>query len=96
MKSFNYNSIAKYLTLHFCCPNCGEKINSDTLEVPPANYFAENASESENSDEYDVFCDNCDWSSNVSLYTSMYDGYGEIDELNEEASVDIEEEIPEE
>lgn len=95
MRKFNYNTIANFVTLHFLCPDCGKEIDTDALGVPPANYMGNNVRESENSEEYDIFCPYCDWSSSVLLYSNMYEGYGEVEELEDGATLEVDEELPE-
>lgn len=96
MKSFDYYPLAETVTLHFVCPECGEEIDTDALGVPSANYMAEKAGESENSEEYEIYCSHCDWSSMVSLYTRIDGGYGEVEELDSESPLKVDIEMPKE
>lgn len=94
MKQIDFNHVAESITLYCTCPLCGERIDSDTLCVPQPNYMAETVRDSENSDEYEISCDHCDWSSYVSLYTIIDGGYGEVEELDGNTQIDMDEEIP--
>ena len=95
MKSFEYHPFAVTLTLNFTCPECGEEISTDPLDVPQADMMAERAADSLNEDEAEIQCPNCDWASIVNLYTRYDGGYGEIENLDEDVDVQVDEELPE-
>ena len=95
MKSFDYHPFATCVNLEFICPDCGEEICTDALDVPQANMMAEKAVDSQNEDEYEIQCPNCGWSSVVNLYTRYDGGYGEIENLDDDSEVRVNEEFPE-
>lgn len=95
MKSFTYHPFAETLTLHFVCPKCGKEIDTDALDVPRPNMMADRAADSENYDDFDIWCPNCDWSSQVTLYTRYDGGYGEVEQLDEDVDLRVEEELSE-
>lgn len=92
MKSFNYHPFTRTLTLHFVCPECEDAIDSNALDVPPSKLTVEKASDSENYDDYDITCPNCGWTSKVSLFTRYDGGYGEVEGLEEESTIEVDEE----
>lgn len=96
MKTFEYHPFARFLTLQFDCPVCGSHIDSDALEVPQADFGAEKARDSENFDDFEITCSNCDWSTEVSLFTRYDGGLGQIAELPADTDVDVKEELVEE
>ena len=94
MASFDYNPIADKLKLNFPCPECGSMVE-DCVNVPSPDFSAETHLDSINSD-YDVItCPHCGHEYEVNLNTGFYEGYGEIEEV-EEGHLGVEEHFPEE
>ena len=60
--------------------------------VPSPDFAAENNSDSMNYEDYEVECENCGRSFQVTVYNSMYDGEVEVEDVDE---MDVEEEYPE-
>ena len=87
-----FNPICEFITIRFICPDCKEEVVSDALSVPSPDFAAENNSDSMNYEDYEVECENCGRSFQVTVYNSMYDGEVEVEDVDE---MDVEEEYPE-
>lgn len=94
MASFYYNPIADKLKLNFPCPECGGMVE-ECVNVPLPDFSAETNSDSINSDYDVIICPQCGHESEVNLNTGFYEGYGEIEEV-EEGHIEVEEHFPEE
>ena len=88
-----FNPICEYIRLRFLCPECGSWVASDSLYVPEPNYSAENNSDSMEYEKYDVVCDNCGRSFQVTIYNAMYGGEVEVEDTD---NVEVEEEFSDE
>lgn len=88
----DFNPICESITVKFTCPNCGENVISDALWVPSPDFAAENNSDSMNSENYDVECENCGRNFEVTIYNAMYGGEVEVEDVDD---VEIEEEFAE-
>lgn len=88
-----FNPICESITVRFTCPDCGEEVESDALWVPSPNFAAENNSDSMNFENYEVECDNCGRSFEVTLYNAMYGGEVEVEDVDDVA---VEEEYADE
>lgn len=95
MAEFEYNPLAEYITLKWCCPKCGTENESEAFTVPTPNYVAETHHDSIESEWYEDCCSNCDHCINVELYNGFYGGTLEVD-LNNEEVLDVDIEYPEE
>lgn len=62
------------------------------MAVPSPDFSAETSHDSTNSEEYTHCCPECGEEFRIDLYTSFYDGYGEID-IEDETYVSVEEEF---
>lgn len=82
MASFEYNPIAEFVSLRFTCPDCGEECISEAFSVPSPDFSAENHSDSINSESYETECQHCGHQFEVSLYTGIYGGEGEISDVD--------------
>lgn len=79
MHSFNQN--ANQITIVYKC-SCGT-INTETIDnLPMANMAADNASDSENSEEYSVVCSGCDEELTCNVYVNMYESNIELLDSN--------------
>lgn len=93
MATDSYNPIAESISVTYRCPECGEITSSDSFDVPMPNFEAENARDSENSEDYEAICEHCEAGTPAYLYT-RYDG-GFIDMPEVEEIIKIEEYFPE-
>lgn len=84
----DFNPMCESIIVRFTCPDCGEKVESDSLFVPSPNFTAENNRDSMNYKDYDVECGNCERSFVVTIYNSMYGGNIEVEEVDD---VEVEE-----
>lgn len=91
MKEFN--PICESIKVMFTCPHCGAQVVSDSLDVPSPDFSAEHNSDSMNYDCYDIECEKCGCSFEITIYNAMYGGNVEVDGVDD---VDIEEEYAEE
>ena len=94
MASFEYNPIAVKLKLNFPCPECGSMVE-DCVNLLSPDFSAETNSDSINSDYDVIICPHCGHEYEVNLNTGFYEGYGEIEEV-EEGHNGVEELFPEE
>lgn len=88
-----FNPICESISVKFRCPECGEEVASDSLMVPSPDFSAENNSDSMNYENYDVDCDYCGHSSEVTIYNAMYGGEVEVEGTDD---VEVEEYYSEE
>ncbi len=95
MASFEYNPIASYISLRFKCPTCSTDNETDAMGVPSPDFTAETSHDSTNSEEYFHYCPECGEEFRIDLYTSFYDGYGEIN-IDNDVNLFVEEEFEEE
>lgn len=93
MSDFEYNPLAKFITLKWRCPKCGTENETDAFFVPTPNYSAETHHDSIESEWYEDCCSNCDQCISIDLYNGFYGGTLEVD-LNNEDVLDIEVEYP--
>lgn len=94
MAFFEYNPIASYVSIKFKCPKCGKTIETDAFSVPAPDFSAESHSSSINSDYYEVECDECGESYDLTLGTGIYGGEGDLDEV--EDILEVNEHFPKE
>lgn len=87
-----FNPICESITIKFKCPDCGKEVISDSLGVPSPNFSAENNSDSMNYEDYQVECENCGRSFEVTIYNAMYGGEVEVKDVD---NIDVEEEYTE-
>ena len=88
----DFNPICESITIKFTCPDCGKEVTSDSLWVPSPNFAAENNSDSMNYEDYQVECENCGRSFEVTIYNAMYGGEVQVEDVDD---VDVEEEYAE-
>lgn len=89
METFNVNATS--LTVEMTCVECGESFTATLDEMPMANFAADNASDSENSEENSFECTECGHSYRAVLYKNMDEGNVEIfDEDTDEEIKDFE------
>ena len=81
MASFEYNPIARSLSIRYICPECHQVTESDDFPVPSPNFLAEIANESETFEYYDALCQHCPKEVEVTLMSRYDGGFGEIDEV---------------
>jgi len=86
-----FNPICESITVRFTCPECGEVVVSDAMDVPSPNFAAENNSDSMNYEVYEAICEKCSRSFEVTIYNAMYGGEVEVEDVDD---VDVEEEYP--
>lgn len=89
----DFNPICESITVKFTCPDCGKEVVSDSLFVPSPDFSAENNSDSMNYEDYDIECENCGRSFEVTIYNAMYGGEVDVEDVDD---VDVEEEYAEE
>ena len=87
-----YNPICESITVRFTCPECGEEVESDAMDVPSPDFSAENNSDSMNYEVYEAICGKCGRSFEVTIYNAMYGGEVEVEGVDD---VYVEEEYPE-
>lgn len=92
MASFEYSSIAVYVTVTYKCPHCGEENTTQAFPVPALDLMAESHHDSINSDMFETNCENCGELFDVTLATGIYGGEVYMDEVEE--ILNVEEEIP--
>lgn len=90
MVTFDFPPLTKRVKVVFECPECGETVESDWLDVPSANYDGDNHEDSLCTEDYDVLCSECGEQFTVTVGASIYGGEGWIDELSDDWNVDVE------
>lgn len=88
-----FNPICESITIRFICPDCGEEVVSESLYVPSPDFAAENNSDSMNYDVFEIVCEKCNRTFQVTVYNAMYGGEVEVEDVD---NVNVEEEYPEE
>ena len=89
MKTFEFPPLTESVVLRFTCP-CGEDITTEALRVPAANYEGDTHDKSLVTAEYEVECPECGQVFNITVGESVCGGEGWIDELDDEAEVEVE------
>lgn len=89
----DFNPICESISLTFQCPDCGEEVTSGPLWVPTPNYAAENNEDSTSYEDYEVECEQCGRSFDVTIYNAMYGGCVEVEGVDD---VTVEEQYAEE
>ena len=89
MKTFDFPPLTESVVLKFTCP-CGEIITSETLRVPAANYEGDTHDKNLVTEEYEVECPVCSKVFNITVGESVCGGEGWIDELDDDAEVEVE------
>lgn len=87
-----FNPICESITVKFTCPDCGKEVTSDALWVPSPDFAAENNSDSMNYEDYQVECESCGRSFEVTIYNAMYGGEVQVEDVDD---VDVEEDYAE-
>lgn len=90
MVTFDFPPMTDKVKVVFECPECGEQVESDWLDVPRANYEGDNREKSLCTEEYDITCSECDAQFSLTVGESVCGGEGWIDELPDDWNVDIE------
>ena len=88
-----FNPICESITLRFTCPVCGGDVESDALGIPSPNFAAENNGDSMNYEDYEIVCDHCEHSFQVTVYNAMDGGEVEVEGVDD---VSVKEEYTEE
>lgn len=88
-----FNPICESIVVRFTCPDCGEEVESDALDVPSPNFAAENNSDSMNYEDFEVVCGRCGHGFEVTIYNAMYGGEVEVEGVDDIA---VDEEYAEE
>lgn len=81
----DFNPICESISLTFQCPDCGEEVTSGPLWVPTPNYAAENNEDSTSYEDYEVECEQCGRSFDVTIYNAMYGGSVEVEGVDDVA-----------
>ena len=89
MVTFDFPPLTNKVKVIFECPKCGEQIESDWLGVPSANYDGDNHDDSLCTEDYEVVCPKCGAQDSVTVGESIYGGEGFIEELPDDAVVDV-------
>lgn len=89
----DFNPICESISLTFQCPDCREEVTSGPLWVPTPNYAAENNEDSTSYEDYEVECEQCGRSFDVTIYNAMYGGCVEVEGVDD---VTVEEQYAEE
>ena len=89
----DFNPICESISLTFQCPDCSEEVTSGPLWVPTPNYAAENNEDSTSYEDYEVECEQCGRSFDVTIYNAMYGGCVEVEGVDD---VTVEEQYAEE
>ncbi len=84
-----------FIELEFECDSCHNLITTDGYGVPSPNYMADKASDSYNTSEDYVVCENCNKEFNIEIHSGYGDGYVEIYDIDDNTKIAINE-IPEE
>lgn len=74
----SFQILVNSIIVRFTCPQCGEKVKQELYNIPIPNGGADTASDSENSDDEDLLCDNCGHEFRAEIYANMYEGNVEI------------------
>jgi len=88
----NFSVMAESIIIKFDCNQCGCEIEETLDELPVADMSADNVAESENSDQVEVICPECDREYTIDLYRNMYEGNVEIEGVDD---FEIEEQLEE-
>lgn len=92
MLYFDFNPFGtESIIARFNCDKCSNPIESEEISVPPPNYSADTASESQTDNEGYAICSNCGKEFTIDLYVSYAGGDGNIEELPDDYDVEIEE-----
>lgn len=79
------NPICESISVKFQCPDCGEEVTSESLWVPTPNFAAENNADSTSYEDYEVECENCGRTFEVTIYNAMYGGSVEVEGVDDVA-----------
>ncbi len=88
----DFNPICESITVRFICPECGEEVVSDAMDVPSPDFSAEKNSDSMNYEAFETVCEKCGRTFDVTIYNAMYGGDVEVEDVDD---VDVEEEYAE-
>lgn len=89
----DFNPICESISVTFQCPDCGAEVASGPLWVPTPNFAAENNEDSTSYEDYEVECEQCGRSFDVTIYNAMYGGSVEVEGVDD---VTVEEHYAEE
>ncbi|MCH5220091.1 MAG: hypothetical protein J1F20_05920 [Muribaculaceae bacterium] len=95
MSHFDYNPIAQFLTLKFCCPKCSNHEETEPFFVPTPDFAAETHRESVNSEFFKHICSKCNYEFDIELHNGYNGGSGEISGLGDNSFLDVVEEFEE-
>ena len=89
MEQFDIN--AEQITITFMC-HCGEPLTITINGLPSANMYAENVSDSQNSEEHSIVCPQCGRCYTITVYVDMNEGNVEVkDDDDDDVDFDVEE-----
>ena len=78
-----FNPLSDFITVRFECPECGEEVVSDAMSVPSPDFAADNNSDSMNYEDYQVSCDKCGRTFDVTIYNEMYGGEVAVEDVDQ-------------
>lgn len=90
MKIFEFAPMTDKVILKFTCP-CEEEVTTDELVVPSANYEEDTHAKSLRTKEYEVECPECGQVFTITLGQSNSGCEGWIEELDDDAEVEVKE-----
>lgn len=92
MANFEFNPFGTdSLIVRFKCDNCSHPVESDEISVPAPDYTAESAGDSQSENDGYAICDNCQKEFEINIYVTYAGGDGDIDELPDDYSIEVEE-----
>ena len=59
MTEFQFNPFAEHVSFKYKCPHCHQNTSTDAFPVPYPNLAADNQSDSENEESYDIILKYC-------------------------------------
>jgi hypothetical protein len=90
MKQFEFSPFGyDLMAVQFKCIECGERVQSDNIEIPQPDYSSGTARDSTIEDEGHAMCDECFHHYEIDIYVSYAGGTGQIDELPNDYEVEV-------
>lgn len=92
MAYFDFNPFGtQAIIVRFECDKCSHDVESEEISVPSPDYSADTAGDSQTDNEGYAVCENCGKEFQIDIYVTYAGGDGNIDDLPNDYSVDVEE-----
>lgn len=92
MVYFDFNPFGtQAIIVRFECDKCSHEVESEEISVPSPDYSADTAGDSQTNNEGYAVCKNCGKEFKIDIYVTYAGGDGNIDDLPDDYSVDVEE-----